>query len=73
MKLSNGMLYTGITNHINRRMNMHRLGRGSKLVAAHLPFELVYLESSTNRSEATKRELQIKKLNRTKKLELIKK
>jgi putative endonuclease len=54
-------------------MNMHRLGRGSKLVAAHLPFELVYLESSTNRSEATKRELQIKKLNRTKKLELIKK
>ncbi len=44
---------------------------GAKYTRARLPVELVYSEEAWDRSEATKRELEIKKLSRQKKLELI--
>jgi putative endonuclease len=70
LQLSNGALYTGITNNIIKRLSVHRDGKGSKYVRANLPCELVYLEEATDRSMATKRELKIKKMPRAKKLEL---
>jgi len=43
----------------------------AKYTRARLPVELVYTEQVWDRSQATKRELQIKKLSRQKKLDLI--
>ena len=68
---SDKSLYTGITNNIENRMKVHGSGKGSKYVRAHMPFELVYEEKFETKSEALKREIEIKKMPRDEKLKLI--
>ena len=63
-------LYTGITNDLEKRMAAHNNGTASKYTRSRLPTRLVYFESHRDRSEASKREAQIKQLPRSKKLEL---
>ena len=72
LKCSDGSLYTGITNDIENRMKMHQSGKGSKYVRAHMPFELVYSEEVETKSEALKREIEIKKMSRSQKFSLLK-
>jgi putative endonuclease len=62
--LSNNALYTGITNNLAKRLAVHRNGKGSKYVRAHLPFITVYTEDADNKSAALKRERSIKKMHR---------
>jgi len=64
-------LYTGITNDLEKRMAAHNNGTASKYTRSRLPVRLVYFESHRDRSEASKREAQIKQLPRSKKLELL--
>ena len=64
-------LYTGITNNVEKRWLTHKQGRGAKYLKANKPRCLVYVESLENRSLASKREAEIKKLERSKKLVLI--
>lgn len=71
LRLSDGTLYTGSTNDLNERLKAHREGKGSKYVKGRLPFDLVYVEAQESRSNAVRRELEIKKLNREKKEKLI--
>lgn len=71
LKCSDGSLYTGITNDLDHRLAMHKSGKGSKYVRAHLPIELVYREEFKTKSEALKREIEIKKMSRTQKLYMI--
>ncbi|WP_282166954.1 GIY-YIG nuclease family protein [Shewanella japonica] len=67
-----GQLYTGITTDVARRFSEHEKGgKGAKFLRGKGPLNLVYQESVANRSAATKRELAVKKLSRTKKLALI--
>ncbi len=68
---SDGSLYTGITNNVEKRMQTHRKGKGSKYVRAHMPFVLSYVEECENKSIALKRELLIKGMNRQQKKELV--
>ena len=72
IKCADESLYTGITTDLDRRLETHRLGTGSKYVCARLPFSLMYTEKHKNRSQATKREMEIKKMTRGDKLGLIK-
>jgi len=72
LELANGNYYTGITNDLEKRLITHAAGKGSKCVKANLPFNLIYSEPAENRSEASKREVQIKKLTRREKEKLIK-
>ena len=72
LECSDQSLYTGITNNLNRRIATHVSGNGSKYLRGRLPIKLVYQESSLNRSNATKRELEIKTLNKKEKQFLIK-
>jgi putative endonuclease len=65
-------IYTGITNDLKKRFENHILGKGAKYLRGRKPLEIVYTENFQNRSMATKREMEIKKLNRRKKEELIK-
>jgi putative endonuclease len=67
-----GKLYTGITNDLHRRLQEHQSGsRGARFFHFSDAKAVVYQESQPNRSEATKREAAIKRLNRQQKLALI--
>lgn len=70
---SDGSLYTGITNDIEKRMQKHKEGKGSKYVRAHMPFTLSYVEECENKSSALKREMAIKEMSREQKQALISK
>ena len=65
-------IYTGITNDLKKRFENHISGKGAKYLRGRKPLEIVYTENFQNRSMATKREIEIKKLNRRKKEILIK-
>ena len=65
-----GSLYTGITIDLEKRLAAHNAGKGSKYTTSRRPVRLVYREGAANRSEASKRENAIKKLNRNDKLAL---
>ena len=67
-----GKLYTGITTNIDRRLSEHKKNKGAKYFRLENPQEVVFTESHKNRAEATKRELEIKRFKRNKKLNLIK-
>ncbi len=55
-------LYTGITTNVDRRFAQHVAGRGARYFRGHTPLRLVYLEEGHDRSSASKREAEIKKL-----------
>ena len=71
LKCSDGSLYTGITQDIHRRIKIHNDGKGAKYTRCRLPVSLLYSEIKLTKSEALKRELQIKAWPREKKLALI--
>jgi len=64
-------LYTGWTNDIENRICAHNAGAGAKYTKMRLPVTLVHKEIFETKSEALKREFEIKKMTRSKKLELI--
>jgi putative endonuclease len=73
IKTTSGKLYTGITCNVARRFSEHTSHKkGAKFFNIEQPEVIVYREIQKNRSEASKRESQIKKLTRIQKLELIK-
>lgn len=66
-----GSLYTGITTDVKRRFLEHKKGTGGHYTASHKPKKIVYTERHKTRSDALRREAQIKKLHRKEKLDLI--
>lgn len=64
-------LYCGITDDVQRRLEMHRSGKGAKYTRGRGPLELVYTEQCESYSAALKREYAIKQLPRSEKLKLI--
>jgi putative endonuclease len=68
-----GQLYTGITNDFDKRFAHHQTGKkGARFFRLSPPECVLYREKMDNRSQATIRELEIKRLTRAQKLELIK-
>ena len=72
LKCSDGTLYTGWTNSLDRRLAAHNAGTASKYTRSKRPVEMVWHEQCADKSAALKREAEIKKLPREKKMELIK-
>ena len=70
LKCADGSLYTGITVDVDRRVKEHNLGVGAKYTKARRPVRLVYSTLVGNRSVATKREMEIKKLSHDEKKRL---
>lgn len=73
LRCGDGTLYTGITDDVERRLAVHRSGKGAKYTRGRGPLELVYQEEQPDKSAALRRELEIKRLRRTQKEELIEK
>lgn len=71
LRCRDGSLYTGITTDVQARLEAHRAGKGAKYTRGRAPLELVYLENCGDHSAALKRELAVKSLSRTEKMELI--
>jgi len=71
LRCGDGSLYTGITNHLARRLAAHRAGTASRYTRSRRPVRLVYQERRRTRSAALRREAAIKRLPRAAKLELL--
>lgn len=66
--------YTGITTDLERRVEEHNTSDlWAKYTHARRPVKLLYSEKLENRSDASKRELEVKKMTKKQKIELIKK
>ncbi len=71
LKCADGTFYTGITNDLKKRIEAHENGKGAKYTRGRGPFELHYKEPHETRSDATKREIEIKRLSRQEKIDLV--
>lgn len=71
LECSDKTLYTGWTTNIHRRLKEHNKGIGSKYTRSRYPVKLMYLEEFNTNKEAMKRECEIKKLTRQKKIKLV--
>jgi len=65
VRCADGTLYTGYARDPDKRTRLHNSGRGAKYTSCRLPVSLVYSEPCESRSEALKREYQLKSLSRT--------
>ena len=66
-----GTYYTGIAKDVEKRIDTHNSGKGSKYTAAHGPVKLIFQEPQGNYSAALRREYQVKTLSKERKIKLI--
>ena len=71
VECADGTYYTGWAVDPERRVAVHNKGQGARYTRMRLPVRLVYVEEQPDRRTAMKREIAIKRLNRTRKLRLI--
>ncbi len=71
LECADASLYTGITTDVDRRFGEHKNGTGGRFTRAKRARRIVYTERHSNRSSALKREAEIKRMTRKKKLALI--
>ncbi|MEI6864127.1 MAG: GIY-YIG nuclease family protein [Candidatus Adlerbacteria bacterium] len=72
LECKDGSLYTGIATDVARRFAEHQQGIGSHYTRARKAKKIVYTEECANRSVASKREAEVKKMSRAQKLMLVK-
>ena len=71
LRCSDGTLYCGWTNDLEKRLAAHNAGTAAKYTRTRRPVELVYYEEFETKQEAMSREYHIKRLTRQEKTELI--
>lgn len=72
LSCSDGTFYTGSTNDLEKRLETHNAGKGAKYTRGRLPVVLKHSETFATKSEALKREAEIKDLSRRQKMLLTK-
>jgi putative endonuclease len=73
LRTSSNTLYVGQTNNLEKRIKEHRAKtvKSSKYIRSFPSFKLVYSEAFITRSEAMKREYELKQLTKAQKENLI--
>ena len=72
LRCNDGSLYTGIAIDVARRLREHQDGkRGAKYLRGRGPLQLVFEEPLGDRSEATRAEHRVKRLDRSQKEALV--
>ena len=71
LECSDGTYYCGYTNNVSDREKTHNEGKGAKYTKSRLPVKVIYSEEFSTKSEAMKREAEIKKMTRVMKEALI--
>ncbi|HZN89674.1 MAG TPA: GIY-YIG nuclease family protein [Thermoleophilaceae bacterium] len=62
LRCADGSLYCGWSTDPDRRLAQHQAGRASRYTRSRRPVELVWTEELASRSEAMRREAEIKRL-----------
>ena len=70
LSCSDGSIYTGWTNDLEKRLAAHKSGKGCKYTRSRLPVELIYHEELETKEQAMSREWHIKRLSHSEKLKL---
>lgn len=73
VRCSDGTLYTGWTNNLEKRIKDHNDGKGAKYTKPRRPVVLVYYEEFSTKEEAMRREWEIKQMSRRDKLAIVEK
>lgn len=68
LRCSDGTIYCGITNNLEKRIKTHNSGKGAKYTKARLPVVLIKSFEVADKSAALKLEYKIKQLPRADKL-----
>jgi len=71
LRTAAGLLYTGITTDVPRRLTQHQCGKGAKALRGKGPLTLVFHCAIGDRSAALKAEYRIKQLSRSQKERLV--
>jgi len=73
LRCADNSLYAGITTDLSRRLDEHNFSKklAAKYTRVRRPVSLVYCEEFLSRSEATRKEYQLKKLTKAKKETLV--
>jgi len=72
VECSDGTYYCGYTNNLDSRIKEHNSSRtGAKYTKGRRPVKLIYSEELLSKSDAMKRENEIKRLSRREKEELV--
>ncbi|OQP35290.1 MULTISPECIES: GIY-YIG nuclease family protein [Pantoea] len=66
-----GVLYTGISTDVARRLEQHQSGRGARALRGKGPLALVYRCDAGDRAAASRLEYRVKQLSRQQKLRLV--
>lgn len=72
LRCGDDSLYTGYTNDVKKRLEVHNSGKGAKYTRSRLPVNLVYYKRVDSKSIGLKLEARIKKLSKKKKEALVK-
>ena len=73
LRCKDNTIYSGYAVDPYKREEVHNSGKGAKYTRARLPVKLVYFEEFSDKREALRREIELKKYSRIQKEELIKK
>ena len=71
VRCSDGSLYTGWTNDLEKRIRAHNEGKGAKYTKSRRPVVLAYYEEFRTKEEAMRREWEIKRMRRQEKMRMI--
>lgn len=71
VECSDGSLYTGATNDVDKRVKTHNLKKGAYYTSFRTPVVLKYIEQFASKPEALSREHAIKKISAQDKRELV--
>ena len=72
LKCKDKTLYCGMAKDLVKRLKLHNSGKGSAYVRSHGGGRMVYSEKYKTIGQALRREIEVKKWTRAKKLALIK-
>lgn len=71
LRCSDGTIYTGISNNVEKRLAAHRSGRGARYLRGRAPLALARKVRVGSRSDALKVERQVKRMSPARKEKLI--
>ena len=71
LRCNDNSIYSGYAIDPIKRVKVHNSGKGAKYTRAHLPVELVYYEEFENKSDALRRERELKKYTHLEKEKII--
>jgi putative endonuclease len=71
LRCGDGTLYTGISNDLERRVAAHQNGTGARYTRGRRPVRVVLAESAADRGAALRREAEIRRMTRERKMELV--